>query len=263
MTRVLSFIFPLIWMTAGAASAETAASITIRGHVQTLHLYGHRGNPPMVVASGDGGWMHLAPHVADTLAANGFFVIGFDVKSYLESFTTTHKTLAPADVPADFGELIAYASAGAPQRPVLVGVSEGAGLSVLAAADRSIKPRIAGVLALGLPEINELGWRWKDDVIYVTHGVPNEPTFNISSIIGAVAPVPVAEVHSDRDEFVPLAEINRVMAAAHEPKRLWIVNAADHRFSNNLRECDLRVLEAIDWIRLHLSTSLKAGEAPQ
>src|SRR5262245_54010172 len=115
-------------MTAGAASADTAASITIRGHVQTLHLYGHRGNPPMVVASGDGGWIHLAPHVAETLAANGFFVIGFDTKSYLESFTSTHAALTPTDVPADFGALLTFAAAGAPERPVLVGVSEGAGL---------------------------------------------------------------------------------------------------------------------------------------
>jgi type IV secretory pathway VirJ component len=28
------------------------------------------------VSSGDGGWIHLAPHVAEVLAAKGFFVVG-------------------------------------------------------------------------------------------------------------------------------------------------------------------------------------------
>jgi len=29
---------------------------------------------------------------------------------------------------------------------------------------------------------------------------------------------------------------------------LWIVNASDHRFSNNTGECDRRLFDAIDWI---------------
>ena len=259
MTRAFPLIISLIWATAGAASAETAAPLAIRGHVQTLHLYGHRGDPPIVVSSGDGGWVHLAPHIAETLAAHGYFVIGFDSKAYLESFTSARDTLHPGDVPGDFGALVGFASTGARQRPILAGVSEGAGLSVLAAAEPSIKTRIDGVLCLGLPDLNELGWRWKDDVVYVTHGVPNEPTFKSADVITRLAPLPLAAVHSNRDEFVPLSELERVFAAAGEPKQLWIVDAADHRFSGNMRDCDRRVFEAIDWIH-HASTPLSTGQ---
>jgi hypothetical protein len=39
-----------------------------------------------------------------------------------------------------------------------------------------------------------------------------------------------------------------VISAAREPKKLWIVNAGDHRFSDNLAEFDRRLLEALDWI---------------
>jgi len=235
-------------MTAGAASAETTVTISIRGQAQSLRLYGHRGGPVAIVSSGDGGWLHLAPHVAETLAARGFFVVGFDVKAYLESFTTTMGALKAEDVPADYRVLVNFAADGGADRPILIGVSEGAGLSVLAAADAVLQRRIAGVLGLGLPDVNELAWRWKDSVIYVTHGVPNEPTFKSSAFIDKVAPVPIAAVHSDRDEFVPVSEIQRVMSNAHEPKRLWIVHASDHRFSNNIRECDSRMLEAINWM---------------
>ena len=34
------------------------------------------------------------------LAAHGFFVVGFDVKAYLESFTSGASTLRPEDEPA-------------------------------------------------------------------------------------------------------------------------------------------------------------------
>lgn len=251
MTRFL-LLLTLIGLTAGAASAATMSSINvpvvIRGRTQVVHLYGHRGAPPVVVSSGDGGWIHLGPHLAQTLAAHGFFVVGFNVKAYLESFTTERSSLTTDDVRGDFRSLVNFAAAGSSERPILVGVSEGAGLSVLAATNPGLQPQIAGVVGLGLPDINELAWRWTDSVIFLTHGVPNEPTFSVGDVIAKAAPVPIAAVHSDRDEFVPIREIERVMAAAHEPKRLWIVNAADHRFSNNTVECDRRLFDAIDWI---------------
>ena len=232
----------------GAAQAQTSAPIILRGHAQSLRLYGTRGNPPVVVSSGDGGWMHLGPHVAEVLASAGFFVVGFDVKAYLESFTSGNVTLRPEDEPRDYKVLADFAARGATQKPILVGVSEGAGLSVLAATDPETKRSIAGALGLGLPDINELGWRWRDALIYVTHAVPNEPTFSTAAIVRRVGPVPLAAIHSTQDEFVPLSEVQKVFDAASEPKKLWVVKASDHRFSDNLQEFDRRLLEAVAWI---------------
>ena len=250
MTRFL-LILTFIGLTGAAASAQTTATLSLRGHPQSLHLYGQRGRQPVIVSSGDGGWLHLAPRVAETLAARGYFVVGVDVKAYLSGFTTARGTLSPADVPGDYRTLVAFAAEGSTERPILIGVSEGAGLSVLAATDTAMQHHIAGVIGFGLPDVNELGWRWKDSLIYLTHGVPNEPTFSTAAIIGAAAPVPIAAIHSERDEFVPVPEIQRVMAAAHDPKQLWIVKAADHRFSNNPRECDRRLFDAIEWVHAH------------
>jgi fermentation-respiration switch protein FrsA (DUF1100 family) len=101
---------------------------------------------------------------------------------------------------------------------------------------------------MGLPDRNELGWRWKDSMIYLTHGLPNEPTFSVSAIVDRMAPVPLGAIHSTRDEFVPIAEVQHVLERAGKPKRLWIVKAADHRFSDNLAEFDQCLLEAITWI---------------
>jgi hypothetical protein len=230
------------------AQAQTSATVSLRGHVQSLRLYGTRGNPPVVVSSGDGGWIHLGPHVAEVLASAGFFVVGFDVKAYLESFTSGKATLRPEDEPRDYKVLADFAAAGTARKPILIGVSEGAGLSVLAATDPETKRCISGALGLGLPDLNELGWRWRDALIYVTHGTPNEPTFSTAAIVQRVGPVPLGAIHSTRDEFVPLPEIQKVFDAASEPKKLWIVKASDHRFSDNLPEFDRRLLEAVAWI---------------
>jgi fermentation-respiration switch protein FrsA (DUF1100 family) len=233
---------------AAPAWAQATDTVTIRGRAQRVRLYGRRGDPPVIVSSGDGGWVHLGPHVAEVLAARGYFVVGFDAKAYLSSFTTGSSTVNPADEPADYRVLAGYASRGAQARPVLVGVSEGASLSVLAATDPATKASIAGVLGLGLPDVGELGWRWKDSLIYLTHGVPNEPTFRASELAARLAPTPLAAIHSTHDEFVPRGEVQRVLDAAREPKRLWMVEAADHRFSDNLGEFDRRLVEALQWI---------------
>src|SRR5215213_9063425 len=96
--------------TANAAPAQTQQSLTIRGRNQVVHLYGPRTGTPVIVSSGDGGWIHLAPHVAGMLAADGFFVVGFDVRAYLASFTTGGDTLRVEDEPFDYKVLVDFAA---------------------------------------------------------------------------------------------------------------------------------------------------------
>ncbi len=249
MTRRSALVFIVMLATARPGS-QTPQSIVLRGHVQTLHVYGSPAGAPVIVSSGDGGWMHLAPHVAQVLAAKGFYVIGFDVKAYLTSFTSGPITLRPEEEqPTDYRLLVQFARTASQKKPILVGVSEGAGLSVLAATDPSTKTEILGVIGLGLPDMNELGWRWKDSLIYVTHKTPNEPLFSAATVAASVAPLPLAAIHSTTDEFVPVSEVQNILRRAAEPKRLWVVKAADHRFSDNLPEFDRRLLEALEWVR--------------
>jgi hypothetical protein len=234
-----------------AAEAPVTARLSIRGQEQTLRLYGERGGPVAILASGDGGWIHLGPHVAEYLSSKGWYVVGFDSKAYLSSFTAKGSTLAPADVPGDFMVLVEYAARSGPGPPALIGVSEGAGLAVLAAADPAVKNAIAGVVGLGLPETCELGWRWKDSLIYLTKGVPKEPTFSTTEVIGKLAPLPLVAIHATKDEFVAADEVRRVMAKAGPPSQLWFVEAHDHRFSGNTEEFEKKLLEALEWIKDH------------
>jgi alpha-beta hydrolase superfamily lysophospholipase len=202
-----------------------------------------------VVASGDGGWIHLGPYVAEFLSSKGYFVVGFDSKAYLSSFTRGGTTLGTTDVPGDFAALLDYASKGASAPPVLLGVSEGAALAVLAATGDATRSKVAGVIALGLPDQAELGWRFRDSVIYLTKGVPKEPLFSTAEVIGKVAPLPLVAIHSTKDEFVSVDEVKRVMSRALEPKQLWLLEADNHRFSGREQELNQKLLDSIAWIR--------------
>lgn len=240
-------------LAAGLGSAEAGGPsrsepFVLRGHNLSLHLYGSRGATAAIVTSGDGGWVHLGPDVAQFLASRGWFVVGFDAKAYLSSFTSGSKTLAASDVPPDYATLADYAAQGAPGPAVLLGVSEGAGLSVLAASGPEVQRRVAGVIALGLPDKNELGWRFRDSMIYMTKKTPNEPLFSARDYVARVSPVPFALFRSSHDEFVPPAESEAIWAQAKEPRRLWAIDAADHRFSDKQAELQRGLGEALEWI---------------
>jgi dienelactone hydrolase len=248
-TVALSFAIAALDAAASVSAAPAATErLEIRGRAQQLHLYGAAGAPAVVVTSGDGGWVHLGPAVAQYLATQGYFVVGFDAKAYLSSFTSGSAALGTNDVPKDYAALLEYAARRSPGRPLLLGVSVGAGLSVLAATDPELQPRLAGIIALGLPEKNELGWRLRDAVIYMTKKVPNEPLFSASQIVGRVAPVPLALLRSTHDEFVTTTESDAILAQTQQPRRLWTIEAADHRFSDKQPELQRRLKEAIAWI---------------
>jgi fermentation-respiration switch protein FrsA (DUF1100 family) len=230
-------------------SQGTIRTVSLAGHDQKLHLYGSFAGQPVILASGDGGWMHLAPHVAESLAARGYFVIGLDAKSYLSNGSPAGGALSPAQIAADFATLLGMFAF---ERPaILAGVSEGAGLALVGAAEPGNHPHIRGVVTYGVGERNELAWHWKDSLIYLTKRVPSEPTFNATTFIPRVAPLPLAFIRSSHDEFVPAAESDRLVASAGKPVRAWMVSAGDHRFSDNLAELDRVTIEALDWIAGH------------
>jgi hypothetical protein len=241
--------FVMLFWFSYAFAFQAKTNFAIRGQNQQLQLYGTAGNPPVILSSGDLGWSGLVVHVAEFLEKNNYYVIGINSKAYLESFTTTTSSLSTNDVQKDYLLLIEYAKHSNTNIPILAGISEGAGLSVLAATDPQVKYAIRGILTLGLPDQNELGWRWQDFTIWITKKVPKEPTFLVSEIINKVSPAPLAEIHSTHDEFLSLDKAKAMFALAGEPKRMWTIEADNHRFSNARNELDAVILEALTWIK--------------
>jgi dienelactone hydrolase len=249
MTLVPAALALLLTWSSTSSLKPTTTEVAVRGRAQTVRLYGPENGDPVVVASGDGGFVHLAPQVSQLLADRGFFVVGVDSRAYLSSFTTRAGALAPGDVPGDFRVFVDAARHGRPGRVLLVGISEGGGLSVLAASDPTLQDALLGVLGLGLPEENELGWRLRDSIIYFTKKTPDEPLFRASDYVTRMGPVPLAAIHARHDEFVPLDAAARLVALASGPHRFWTIDAADHRFSDRPDELAARIDDAVAWTR--------------
>jgi hypothetical protein len=246
--KSIACVVVLIFFSAVAVPSSSQEALEIRGKSQQLQLYGKKSGTPIILSSGDLGWSGLVVHVAESLASQGYYVIGFNSKSYLSGFTGKERGLSPREVPDDYAILIEYASRGMAAKPILAGISEGAGLSVLAATKESVKARVRGILGLGLPDQSELGWKWQDFTIWITKKSPKEPSFMVEDIIGAASPLPLAEIHSTHDEFLPLEKAKAMFAHAGNPKKMWIVEASNHRFSDNRSELDHCILEALRWI---------------
>jgi alpha-beta hydrolase superfamily lysophospholipase len=209
------------------------------------------------MGSGDLGWVGLAVKMSEFLVQQNYVVVGFNVREYLSSFTAGSQHVSIADVRGDYramSELLARQ--GLLQRPVLLsGVSEGAALAVAAAGDPGNHPWIDGVVTMGLPATAELAWRWTDMTSLITRRDSDEPSFAPSAYLGAIAPIPLAMIQSATDDYSTDADRAALLNAAKPPKKMIMIGAANHRFTDKLPELRTELLGAIAWITASAASS--------
>jgi fermentation-respiration switch protein FrsA (DUF1100 family) len=177
-------------------------------------------------------------------------VAGLNVRQYLSTFTQGKQHLSVQDVPADFRELIDFLNRRQLlHRPVIAsGVSEGAALAVLAASDPKNHALIDGVITMGLPATAELAWRWTDIASWITKSDANEPSFAPHAVIAEVSSLPLVMIQSRKDEYVTEADYLRFLASARDPKKLVLIDASNHRFTDRRTELRTAYREALAWI---------------
>jgi pimeloyl-ACP methyl ester carboxylesterase len=254
MVRKLAIVALVI---AGALSQAQAQaihpgdnSIAIRGKVQEIYYIPAKTSPAIgtvLFSPGDGGWRGIAVDWAEKMASWGYDVYGIDTLHYLASLGGK-QALRPEEVTADYAELSGKLLA--PNAPVvLVGWSEGASLSLLAALGQDAKPsRFHALVVIGMPELGILGWKWKDALTWVTKKTPEEPQFRASDYIPRLR-VPFLILRSSQDAYSSAEDAEHMLAAAAPPKRLVTVQSDNHRFSSN-REGFFRELKtALEWAR--------------
>jgi type IV secretory pathway VirJ component len=236
-----------------AGRSSRAFEVPLRGKTITLEIYEPstgtaRGT--ILMGSGDVGWVGLATSMAADLSGQGFLVVGINVRQYLKAFTDGSAHLTTADVQGDFHAIAGVLRAdGLLHAPVIAsGVSEGAALAVLAGADPHNHSWLDGVITMGLPEVAELAWRWSDFTAWITKRDAAEPSFQAHDFVGGVAPLPLAMIQSKRDEYVPESDYRRLLEHAHEPKRLTLIDASNHRVTDKHPELRAAYAAAIAWI---------------
>ncbi len=257
--RTLVWVSLLAWCLSPVGTAEATAgrklSFPLRGHTLSLTIYRPTAAPrgTIIMGSGDVGWVGLAVKMSEFLSDEGFAVVGVNAREYLSAFTDGPRHVSPADVGADYAELARMLDKeGLLPHPVLLsGVSEGAGLAILAGGHAPNHAWLDGVVAMGLPATAELAWRWTDVAALVRKKDPDEPSFAPEAFVGRIAPLPLAMIQSSTDEYISDAGRERLRTAAGQPSTMQIIPAANHRFTDKVPEVKAALLNAVVWAISH------------
>lgn len=236
----------------GLAHGTEKVDVSVRGKALTIAIYTPTVPPrgTVVMGSGDVGWVGLAASLAEELSAQGYAIVGINIRQYLAAFTSGQSHLEIANVPSDYrGILDTLRQSRRLPAPVIVsGVSEGAALALLAASDPANHTWIDGVITMGLPPTAELAWRWTDAASWITKRDMSEPSFAPDDVIKTVAPVPLYMIQSRKDEYVTQADWERMLADAGEPKKLMLIDASNHRFTDKRAELGAAYAAGLAWI---------------
>ena len=220
------------------------SSQTVSVRVQTAP--GTSPSAAVVVASGIDGWRGLTSDVGDRLSADGYAVIGLDTKSYLIEATRRSGALAPAAVAEDYLVVLRRVHEWFPalQHVFLLGVSEGAGLVLVAGADPRVGGQLAGVVGVDTPSTVSLRspyWNWTS---WITHKDAEDVSVAAGDYVAAVAPVPVVLIYGTHDIDGPTDTAQKVFDSGRDPRRLTVITTERTSFDdvreplfNALQDC--------------------------
>ena len=214
-------------------------SIQLNEHALRLHFAnpGAAGSRPLLVyATGDGGWHRKDLGTYRRLVSSGNPLVGFDARDYVTHLgPAADATTTPARLAADYARII-DAARGALGLPaaypvVLVGVSRGAGLAVVAAGQGTLRASIGGVLAIALTREEE----------YVNEA-------QLYQYLSRLEDMPVAVVQSTRDGYLPADEARRLFGPDTPYRWLQPIQARNHSFGGARGEMYQAAGRALDWI---------------
>jgi fermentation-respiration switch protein FrsA (DUF1100 family) len=212
-------------------------TIVLNDHQLRLHF--SRGisganRPLLVYATGDGGWHRKDLAAYRHLASFGHPTVGFDAHDYVTHLGRMDST-TPARLAADYERIIRIAKdtlqLPADYPVVLVGVSRGAGLSVVAAGQRGLRPSIAGVLAVALTKEEE----------YVK-------MVEVYDYLPRLAGMPIAVIQSTRDNYLPAAAARALFGADNPHRWLQPVQARNHSFGGARAQLYDAMSRSLNWI---------------
>ena len=221
---------------------------TFNDHSLTLHFANARAvapRPLLVFATGDGGMHRKDLDMYRHLEALGYPIVGFDARDYVKHLGAS-ETTTPERLADDYRGMIAAAREALHLDParhvVLVGVSRGAGLSVVAAGE--LHDVVSGVVAVALTREEEYV-RW-----YHRLRVPARPDVmvDVEEYLPQLGELPLAVVQSTHDKYLPGADARRLLGPDGPRRWLQVVDADNHSFAGARDQMYEATTRAIGWI---------------
>ena len=220
------------------APVEFDRALLLNGHRLTIHL----ASPArtgirrlLMYATGDGGWRGKDLDTYRKLISWGYPTVGFSSPDYLNHLADGSETTTPTRLARDFGAIIDFARASlmlSSETPViLVGVSRGAGLAVVAAGQGALRGELAGVVAVALTKEEEHVRRLRRILVNPAQSRERTPvmieTYEYLPRLGAE---PVSVIQSTHDSYLPADAARVLFGPDTERRQFHAIEARDHSF---------------------------------
>jgi pimeloyl-ACP methyl ester carboxylesterase len=219
----------------------------------SLHLHFDNADaaparPLLVYATGDGGMHRKDLDTYRHLRTLGDPIVGFDARDYVKHLGKDTPTTTPERLAHDYSQIIMHARRAlrldAHCQIVLVGVSRGAGLAVVAAGQ--LRDSINGVVAVALTQEEEyVHWHHHPPVPHETH---TPVMVNVYEYLAQLGNLPIAVVQSTHDKYLPAAKAREQFGPDTPYRWLQAIDASNHNFSGARTRMYDAVESAVRWI---------------
>lgn len=231
-------------------------AVTLNGHSLRLHFANAApgtmtvASPPLLVfATGDGGMHRKDLDAYRHLVALGYPIVGFDAHDYVTHLGHDTET-TPARLAADYERIIDTARqvlrVDAASPVVLVGVSRGAGLSVVAAGQRTLRNSITGVVAVALTQEEEYV-RWYRR-LRGRDGAHRGVIVDVYEYLPRLGDMPIAVIQSTRDNYLSAAAARALFGPDTSHRRFQAIDARNHSFRGARSQLYDAMRTALAWV---------------
>jgi pimeloyl-ACP methyl ester carboxylesterase len=227
------------------APVEFDRALVLNGHRLSLHLASPARTGVrrlLMYATGDGGWWGKDLDTYRKLVSWGYPTAGFSSPDYLKHLAGGSETTTPTRLARDFGAIIDFAKVSlrlSAETPViLVGVSRGAGLAVVAAGQGALRTELGGVVAVALTREEEHVRRFSRTPVVIE-------TYKYLERLGTQ---PISVIQSTHDSYLPADAARVLFGPDTERRQFHAIEASDHSFGDARAAMYDAIQASVIWI---------------
>lgn len=199
-----------------------------------LYLPAH-GRPRAVVLYLHGNAENLSSHVHAVrwLPAQGYSVLALDYRGFGRSQGKATVDTVHEDAEAALAWLVAHLRDA--DTPLIVyGQSLGASVAIRWVADSPLRDKVTAVIAespfasyrgIAREKLSQVWLTWP---FHWPLSLLISDRYAAIDVVDRISPIPLLLIHGERDPVVPSRHSQRLHAAAHAPKNLWLIPNAGH-----------------------------------
>jgi len=249
------------------AAQQSEAVVRVQDRWLPLHLSrppaGAVTRPLLLYVTGDGGWRGKDLDTYKQLSLLEQPLAGFSAPDYLDHLRGGAESLSPGGLAQDFADIATLAkerlALPASSTVILVGISRGADLVVVAAAEPEFGPSVGGVLAVALTDQEEYVRHRPRRLFHPGSHEAGPPALEMVKPYDYIERVnaPLCVIQSTNDQYVPAAKARETFGPDAPGRQLIAIQSRNHSFSDRRDALYDAMRRSIRWILSSAAPALR------